>query len=866
MSQSNILSLNRKGELREGFSGHDFVGAHGQRENRWFHSVFSFRAAWQGRGKSLMVCLGQLSFNPTDTSFLLWQEMSRQEWQMESCHSKEVPVSRDELGQVVQCLLRYWQAIDGRVDDLSAIGEQWPELGKLIGGLRPLPALSTEQSRRLLQKLRPRSMSPDDAIFAWLQAWQNLDVELAGALRGPLGNPEESPWWEVLEQRLLEVDLPVSEPMAPWHLHARMRQRLAQRKGMDGRSGIGSGHGSGKIAEFMVEDLLNAALIVPWKSEHVHLRPVPETRRRFGHPETTHQYHVRWLKSTVIEKPLILDILGHPYVESQLDFTLYHAGMHWWIREVQASEPRSLTMAEKVKRLRQPFEYRVYDLGRNLLRVTGCLDGSDELFSPLVRVNYYWEERPSHWKSLLDAGQDYRCSFYLLGQELIILGKDESRINLWERRLFSRQSPATERGLLPLWLYPAFSERLRSVDAPSFGEWRRGLIKALSLLNQEEAGLPKEWRQENGDAPAPEVYWSQVLRAWSEWLDDGERTDLAQAIVLLGNRMGASPELLLRPNSLARGLLLEYLAMALPTDRHSPGLRHEPELLHHRLAEVLRDWREQPFGFYKMLEWRSESRCFLHDLLRGEEWELSLSSYFEPPGAGQAFVARLLPLPGDRCCLLGCMEVQERLVRPLQEHFDRRRRERALSWDAYLTDAGWELLGEVVRFLRRSLAILPDRTATGQPPAAGHGTEGSQRSIYRFRVKQKGARGLWRDVEVAGEQTLHQLHEIIREAFDWKDDRRYAFYLNNHLFDKAAEFGGPRTGSAAQAKSAQLDRLNLQSRQKFAYLFDFDNEHIFEIRVRDIAPPEPGLFYPRVVTEQVEVPRQRLKTSEALEE
>ncbi|ABZ84262.1 hypothetical protein HM1_1692 [Heliomicrobium modesticaldum Ice1] len=843
MSQSNILFLNRKREPQEGNTGQTFIGAYAQREIRWFHSAFRFRAAWQGRGKSLTVCLGQLSFNPADASFLIWQEMSRQEWQWESGVNHEVPVSRDELGQAVQSLIRHWQAIDGSRDNLTVVGEQWPELGRLIGSLQPLPALSAEQSRRLLHKLRPRGMSQEDTIFTWLHAWQNYDYELEGALRGPLGPPDGLPWWRALEARLLEADLPVSEPLAPWHIHARMRRRMAQRKDSDkGRRSDLQG-GSGAV-DFLAEDLLNVALISPWKSEHVHLSRLSERAPRPGHGEGTCRYSVRWLKSSVIEKPLILDILGHPCVESQLEITLYQVGMHWWVQTVWASEPHSLTMAEKLRRLREPFWYRVYDVRRNLLRVTGYLDGSDELFTPLLRVNDYWEERPSHWKSLLDEGQDRRCSFFLIGGELVILGKDESRMHLWERRLFNRASPPTEQGQLPLWLYPAFSERLRSVDGHSFDDWRRGLVKAMSVLNPEILGLPEEWRQALQDPPAPEVYWSQVLRAWSEWLDGGERTDLAQAIVLLGNRMGASPELLLRPNSLARGLLLEYLAMALPSDRHPPGLRHEPDLLHPRLAEVLRNWRDQPFGLYKVLEWRAESCCRLRDLLRDQEQELPLHSYFEPPEAGRSFFARLLPL-GDRCCLLGCLEVDDRFVKPLREHFDRRRKERELSWDAYLADAGWRALGEVARLLGRLLAIAAAGRAGD--PVAGAISYSAGSSIYRFRVKQKGAPGLSRDVEVAGEQTLHQLHEIIQQAFDWKDDRRYAFYLNNRLFDKAAEFGGPRTGSAAQANKAQLIRLNLRSRQKFAYLFDFDNEHIFEIRVRDIVPPEPGVLYPRVV-------------------
>ncbi len=50
-------------------------------------------------------------------------------------------------------------------------------------------------------------------------------------------------------------------------------------------------------------------------------------------------------------------------------------------------------------------------------------------------------------------------------------------------------------------------------------------------------------------------------------------------------------------------------------------------------------------------------------------------------------------------------------------------------------------------------------------------------SIYTFKVALKGAKGIWRRIEVAGKQTLDDLHEAIFEAFDREEEHLYSFYF-----------------------------------------------------------------------------------------
>ncbi|MTV48919.1 hypothetical protein GJ688_07975 [Heliobacillus mobilis] len=696
---SKVIPIQRRTNHRGELSSERFVGAFAQPENRWFHSTFNFRAAWQGKGKMLQVCLGQLSFNPMDTAFLLWQDMSRQEWQCGCGQGNEVPVNCEDIGCAVQSMLRYWKTVEGKESSTADIVEQfWPDLGRLIDGVGSLASLSVEKSRRLLHKLRPSKLAAEDIIYTYLQARQNIDFELEQALWVDGLTKVEEPWWVTQERYIKEEDLPIKERIAPWRLYARMRGRMDQKPTLI----PGDEDTMQQVVNHMVDDVINTALVVPWKSEKVKIQPRMLDAGSLDSDERR-RYEVEWLKSSVVEKPVLLDILGPPWQQTTLYITVSRLGRQWWLSHVDWAEPQYLTMVEKVNKVKEPFFFRVYELGKNVQMVTNRLDSDQELFCPMVRINDYWEERTLLWKSRIDEGQDKRCTFYLIGHELVMVCDDDSNLNIWERRLFSRATVPVRRGRLPLWLKTAFTERMRTIQASSFDEWSRLFRKTLSFLSMELLELSKEWWPRSEESLAqPEVYWSLVLRAWSEWLNDGEPAELANAVFLLGHHLGTSPEQLLHPHHSARGLLLEFLTVALPPEQQPPGLRHELDLLHPPLARVLKKWFEQPFGLYQIVEWRSEGTCWIVDLLRDRGQEIELRSYFEPPQAGKGMVARLLPMEGQRYCLLGCLEVDPSHLPLLKERMVSLHHELEVDCDEYLPEASWRFLGEVLQMLPSS--------------------------------------------------------------------------------------------------------------------------------------------------------------------
>ena len=88
--------------------------------------------------------------------------------------------------------------------------------------------------------------------------------------------------------------------------------------------------------------------------------------------------------------------------------------------------------------------------------------------------------------------------------------------------------------------------------------------------------------------------------------------------------------------------------------------------------------------------------------------------------------------------------------------------------------------------------------------------------IYTFRVRVRGgyyappgATEVWREIEVAANQTLADLGNAIPLAFDFDDPHLWSFFLSGKAWDRATEYalhsepglaGGPRPGAAGRVQ------------------------------------------------------------------
>jgi len=131
--------------------------------------------------------------------------------------------------------------------------------------------------------------------------------------------------------------------------------------------------------------------------------------------------------------------------------------------------------------------------------------------------------------------------------------------------------------------------------------------------------------------------------------------------------------------------------------------------------------------------------------------------------------------------------------------------------------------------------------------------------IYQFKVSLKEMPGIWRIIEIKGNQMLSSLHKAIFNAFDRFDEHLYSFFMSNKPFDKESEYNLPDPDDyrwETDATRIRIDTLHLKSGQKFLYLFDYGDEVFHEVEVIKIIEEVPEGAYPRVVKKKGKSPPQ----------
>jgi len=127
---------------------------------------------------------------------------------------------------------------------------------------------------------------------------------------------------------------------------------------------------------------------------------------------------------------------------------------------------------------------------------------------------------------------------------------------------------------------------------------------------------------------------------------------------------------------------------------------------------------------------------------------------------------------------------------------------------------------------------------------------------YTFKVTYEYDRDVWRKIEIAENQTLDDLHSAILDSVDFADDHLYSFFISGRAWDKSTEYASPHADGANAARMKIKD-LRLRMKQKFLYLFDYGDEHRFEVQLMEINPDaSKKIRYPKVVEEHGESPSQ----------
>jgi len=126
---------------------------------------------------------------------------------------------------------------------------------------------------------------------------------------------------------------------------------------------------------------------------------------------------------------------------------------------------------------------------------------------------------------------------------------------------------------------------------------------------------------------------------------------------------------------------------------------------------------------------------------------------------------------------------------------------------------------------------------------------------YTFKVTYQDKPSVWQLIEIAEDQTLHDLHRIILSAVKFDSDHLYSFFISGRAWDDETEYASPY-GEGPSAAQVKIGDLSLRMKQRFLYLFDYGDEHRFEVQLVDINAEAPKGRYPKIVEKHGRPPRQ----------
>ncbi len=124
--------------------------------------------------------------------------------------------------------------------------------------------------------------------------------------------------------------------------------------------------------------------------------------------------------------------------------------------------------------------------------------------------------------------------------------------------------------------------------------------------------------------------------------------------------------------------------------------------------------------------------------------------------------------------------------------------------------------------------------------------KGSVKS-WTFRVNHRAAPDVWADIELAEDQTLEDLHLQIQVTFAWNDDHLYSFFIGDETGGKTSEVGSPWSDTLLHTHLVTIGELGLAPGRRLLYLFDYGDNHEFDVEVIDLNPIAPKGQYPKIL-------------------
>lgn len=116
-------------------------------------------------------------------------------------------------------------------------------------------------------------------------------------------------------------------------------------------------------------------------------------------------------------------------------------------------------------------------------------------------------------------------------------------------------------------------------------------------------------------------------------------------------------------------------------------------------------------------------------------------------------------------------------------------------------------------------------------------------------------KGCYRHVKINEGSTLYDLHNLIINIFDFTDDHLHVFFMNNRAWDKSYAYYSEYFEETENfTNEHKLSEFGLEKGSKFLYIFDFGDEHRFNIKV--LRREDEDIDEPQVIRSCGESPEQ----------
>lgn len=426
-------------------------------------------------------------------------------------------------------------------------------------------------------------------------------------------------------------------------------------------------------------------------------------------------------------------------------------------------------------------------------------DDLDMFFLVIDRLTYHGQLRPliqamsAAWPTVSKSDKFFEWGIEEFGSELMLL--------YFFDYLETTPSPRADD--------PALLE----ATAP-YGQWREGwLERAIPRLT---APGPSAWQPANFGPTVDADQWQENLYdLLLEFMADRHRAGIPYSRAHMAlTQLATVLEKQFNAPAKARGKSGKKKGKSRPSGSMSPLVPND-RVLDKSLAELIPFIGGRPYTAVATLELLP---AYLH------------------------FVARLgLIHPTEMDAALAASSHLVREIQPALQYYETDPR----AVDAL--QAAWS--EEALSALRNDPALAQARaTPPAPPPPAPEPPPRRPGALqtYTFKVTYLRDPDVWRTIEIAENQTLDDLHRAIQNAVDFDADHLYSFFMSGRAWDDETEYASPHAQGRSAAR-VRIGDLNLRMKQRFLYLFDYGDEHHFEVQLVAVNPDAPKGRYPRVV-------------------